>query len=327
MKYPEYLYRYRPLEDALLDREMSALGDSYLFSPQFQAMNDPMEAFYETDIDSIKTGMVRLAIPFADQIKNQIRDKINQMGLISLSTTVDNLPMWAYYGGNFSGMCLEFSVLRVRIGDLSVNAMRPVIYEETPLRPLNFFDISVENLEANLLERLQRKRNEWSHEKEWRFITRISGKKYYVDDALHRVYLGPRAQQSHIDAVCAILKNRKTEVLLGKIVGYNLTFDVIQPACADEDQRRIGAGSIPSHEELYNDGRLMRYLSVKAYDLYLVISKLSACSNVDRVSISFPDGNPSSGIIIEATFKFIGREHLSVQYNVDNYLRPWSLVE
>lgn len=47
MKTPTKLYRYRPLDDALLDCELGALRDSYLFAPPFAAMNDPMEAFYE----------------------------------------------------------------------------------------------------------------------------------------------------------------------------------------------------------------------------------------------------------------------------------------
>jgi hypothetical protein len=48
MKRPPKVYRYRPLEDALLDREVESLRHSYLYAPPFAAMNDPMEAFYET---------------------------------------------------------------------------------------------------------------------------------------------------------------------------------------------------------------------------------------------------------------------------------------
>lgn len=48
MRRPPKLFRFRPLDDSLLEREMDALGDSYLYAPSFAAMNDPMEAFYET---------------------------------------------------------------------------------------------------------------------------------------------------------------------------------------------------------------------------------------------------------------------------------------
>lgn len=48
MKTPPKLYRYRPLEDGLLNRELDALSDSFLYAPPFTAMNDPMEAFYQT---------------------------------------------------------------------------------------------------------------------------------------------------------------------------------------------------------------------------------------------------------------------------------------
>lgn len=59
MKPPAQLYRYRPFDDGLLERELNALRDSYLFSPPFSAMNDPMEAFYDTGCpgDRIAAGI------------------------------------------------------------------------------------------------------------------------------------------------------------------------------------------------------------------------------------------------------------------------------
>lgn len=48
MEPPSKLYRYRSLSADVFDRELDALEKSYLYAPPFSAMNDPMEAFYET---------------------------------------------------------------------------------------------------------------------------------------------------------------------------------------------------------------------------------------------------------------------------------------
>jgi hypothetical protein len=47
-KTPSALYRFRWLDIHTFEREMIALENSYLYAPPYSAMNDPMEAFYET---------------------------------------------------------------------------------------------------------------------------------------------------------------------------------------------------------------------------------------------------------------------------------------
>ncbi len=98
MKTPSKLYRYRPLEDALLDRELSALCDSYLYAPPFAAMNDPMEAFYETGGlgDRIISAMLAPAGKRIDGVYEMLSEMIDRFALVSFAGTHEDLPMWAY---------------------------------------------------------------------------------------------------------------------------------------------------------------------------------------------------------------------------------------
>lgn len=130
MKTPPKLYRYRPLEDALLNRELGALRDSYLYSPPFAAMNDPMEAFYETGgpSDRIINAMLAPTGKRINGMYEMLSKMINRFALVSFAGTHEDLPMWAYYGSNFAGMCLEFDAAELAIGDFQNEKLRPVTY-------------------------------------------------------------------------------------------------------------------------------------------------------------------------------------------------------
>lgn len=116
---PAQLYRFRPLTNDLLDRELDALKDSYLFSPLFSEMNDPMEAFYQ--IGGPEDKFINQAVSGGTNLTGGIykilADAMDRAALVSFSSTYKYLPMWAYYANNFAGMCLEFNTNDLLIGD------------------------------------------------------------------------------------------------------------------------------------------------------------------------------------------------------------------
>lgn len=197
MKRPPRLYRFRPLGDGdLLSREMKALRDSYLFAPHFSEMNDPMEAFYETGGPTDLVLQKMLGEDAPSHIYNLLKQAVDPMALISFASSHEHLPLWAYYASNFRGMCLEFDTDELCLGGLPTEQLFQVVYARQPLPPLTFVDISHERRAEAITSRLTRKRLEWSHEKEWRFVTATRGPHGYLDDALRRVFLGPLVAQS-----------------------------------------------------------------------------------------------------------------------------------
>lgn len=258
MKTPPKVYRYRPLEDGLLNRELGALRDSYLYAPPFAAMNDPMEAFYETGGpgDRIINAMLAPAGKRIDGMYEMLSEMIDRFALVSFAGTHEDLPMWAYYGSNFGGMCLEFDTAQLAIGDFQNEKLRPVTYARSALPPLTVTDMAPERLEEAVIARITRKRSEWAHEKEWRFITGEVGPKHYLDDALRRVFLGPRVKAEHAARVCEVLDRRPVEVLQGEIQGFELMFRSIKPARPLEECERVGAGRFNPKDIIYKQGEL-----------------------------------------------------------------------
>lgn len=281
---PKHLYRYRPLDDALVKRELSALENAFLWSPHFAEMNDPMEAFYE---------LGGIADPFVDQLLAptgkttsdmyaMARRTIDNFCLVSLSSDHTNLPMWAYYASNFAGMCLEFCTEKIFIGDFQNERLLPVNYAEAPLPPIAFHELG--EIQPAIEARLSRKRLEWRHEKEWRIITGAGGARHYVDDALTRIFLGARTTDAHAERICALFKDRPTEVLRSRVRGYELTFEVIKPATPLSDCERVGEGKLDIDELIYDREELTAFLRVPFERLTDQLHAIAALPNTQAIS-------------------------------------------
>jgi hypothetical protein len=228
---PKTLFRFRPLDAHLLGREVDALKGSYLWSPKFTELNDPMEAFYE--IGDPSDDFFEVIVPDfkvqLERIYQQFRDMLSSWCLISFAESLANYPMWAYYASNFAGMCLEFDRELLEVGDLRRERIVHVEYANTPLPRVAFHSLNDISLDW-AIRYLSRKREEWTHEHEWRYITGTGGPKHYLDDALRRVYIGPRADPKSVEAIAHALKGRPVEILQGSVSGLDMKFNTIQSA-------------------------------------------------------------------------------------------------
>ena len=323
MKPPPKLYRYRPLEEALLDRELGALRDSYLYAPPFAAMNDPMEAFYETGgpADRIINAMLAPTGKRIDGMYEILCQMIDHFALVSFASTHEDLPMWAYYGSNFAGMCLEFDSAELAIGDFQSEKLRPVTYARNALPPLTIANMEPEHLEEAVIARITRKRSEWAHEKEWRFITGEVGPKHYLDDALRRVFLGPRAKREHVARVCEVLDRRSVEVLQGEIRGFELVFHTIKQATPLEECERVGAGRFDPAEDLYFEKELREFLAVPFDTLQEECRRTALRPNMEQFAGVDLAGSDKGAIYFWTTYKLRnGREIYHKRY-FDRHLR------
>lgn len=295
VKTPQTLYRFRWLDANTFAREMDALENSYLFAPPFHAMNDPMEAFYETGspADGLIDAVFKSSGKSAKDMYKLVEDMIANFALVSFTGTYEALPLWAYYANNFAGMCLEFDTDRLFVGDFQQERLLPVTYARHALPPIGFHDFGPATMENAVLARITRKRSEWSHEKEWRFITGAVGKKHYLDDALTRVYLGPRIDPNHADRICNVLANRPVDVLQGAVRGFELDFALKQKAKPLDQCVRVGAGKFDPATHLYAEAELRAFLG-DSYD-----KLVAEC----RATILRPNVEEPAGIDIPASRK------------------------
>ncbi|MGY8829780.1 MAG: DUF2971 domain-containing protein [Pseudomonadales bacterium] len=289
MKHPAKLYRYRPLSDEnnLLERELETLQGSYLYAPSFSQMNDPMEAFYTTGgpDDQIFDAIFSHAGLSTNVLHQPFKEMVSRFGLVSFSSSHLDLPMWAYYGSNFAGMCLEFDTENLTIGDFQGEHLVKVNYAESAAPPITISGM-LGGVEPLLISRLARKRIEWAHEKEWRYITGSVARKHYLDDALTKVYLGPRVSDKHADAVCQILKNRPVAVMKGEILGFALHFHTLQQAAPLGACERVGLGLFDPANDLYPESELQDFLGANYAKLIDECRKTALRPNLEGVAVA-----------------------------------------
>ena len=106
---PNHLYRYRPLDDAFVDRELSALKDAFLWSPHFAEMNDPMEAFYELGgiADPIIDRLLASTGKSTSDMYEMARQVIDNFCLVSFSSDHMNLPNISYVSAAKAISCIR----------------------------------------------------------------------------------------------------------------------------------------------------------------------------------------------------------------------------
>ena len=280
-------------------------------------MNDPMEAFYETGgiVDTVGMKILGLPKPELDKLYDKLRTMLERFGLVCFSSSQYDLPMWAYYGSNFGGMCLEFEGSEIVTGDFQNEPLRPVTYSKNALPPLTLADIAGNFLEEAMIARITRKREEWSHERERRFVVGQLGPKYYLDDAICRVYLGPRVLPSHAEKVCEVLDRRPVEILQGEIKGFDLSFRVIKKATPLKECVRVGAGIFDLSNAFYDEPQLKQFLSVPFEKLLNECERTALRPNMEEFAGIDISSNKKDCIYFHTTFRLrSGREVYQRRY-------------
>jgi len=283
------LYRYRSLE--IIDREIDALKNSYLYAASFDKMNDPMEAFYELGggEDVIINSLFPTIPLFSSKIYSLHENYINQLGLLSFSKSNLKYPMWAYYANNFSGICLKFDKSVLMQGSLNGEIIIPITYSNETLPTISMLELigpSQEQVLKTILLRLSRKRKDWQHEDEVRIMTGKIGKKYYFENALKKIFLGPKINENHKDLICSIFENRPTEVLMGKIEGYELKFETIKPAKQLEKSEKVGQGFFVMDDALYySEQEVLSFLDVPFNSFESLCKQLTMHPNMEKIHL------------------------------------------
>lgn len=281
------LYRYRSLIS--LENEIDALKNGYLYAASFDKMNDPMEAIYE--LGSKNDTVINILFPSIPTVTNKIyslyKEMINKYGLLCFTKSNINYPMWAYYANNFSGICLEFDELILMKGSLQGEKILPVVYSNEALPTISLAEIlntNTEQASITILSRLIRKRKEWRHEDEIRIVTGTIGKKYYFEDALKKVFLGPKIDPKYQKQICSIFENRPTEILIGKIDGYDLKFETIKSSQDLNISERIGQGSIDMEDALYYSKKeVISFIEISYESLKLLCKTLAEHPNMEKL--------------------------------------------
>lgn len=303
---PDLLYRYRPLgEKTLFTRELDALEKSYLYAPRFDQMNDPMEALFEvaTADDAMAILLPPNLVAIGTRILETTAKIAKESGLISMSVDQLDYPLWAYYGSSFGGMCLEFDTAELEIGMLSRELLMKVVYDSKAPNPVSFQSLAFADPLLLVNRRLTQKREEWRHEKEWRYLAGQPGPKPHTDAALKSIYLGPRIRSDEKSRLLEVMARRPVDVYEGIVDGYDLKFHKIKTATPWSECDRVGSGHYNPDESLSAEDELRKALGSNFEALGRTCRKLSEHPNVESIDDVYLTSS-GSGVFITTTYAF-----------------------
>jgi hypothetical protein len=184
---PPYLYRYRKITDDLLDQEIEAITQQYLWCSTYRAMNDPMEGFYEPTSRLQKDSRFR-------HVVRQILDSKLAFGICCFSDTKDNEVMWAHYASNNAGICVAYRPT-VLIEGLPEGAhLARLSYGGAPpaINQADAFDVK-----SAAIKILSHKKANWIYEREWRVLGPLQRVDIGSKGCIGEVYLGSLMQPAH----------------------------------------------------------------------------------------------------------------------------------
>lgn len=189
------LYKYLSLDGVGLERAVDMIINSQVYFSNYEQLNDPFdcqaEPKWNETPDKIRDAVEQFAADNPDHtidVEAVISEQIEvsksprlqaeqqqkmlkitrQVGIYSLSETGVGLPMWAYYGGSHTGICLMISVhkevlLHLQDGwfPLKIQYLNsvPEWYYYTHQDPMAFCQYA-----------FGFKAKGWRHEKEWRLV-------------------------------------------------------------------------------------------------------------------------------------------------------------
>ena len=181
-------YKYRNF--ANLPYALDILVNQRLYAATFESLNDPMEGSYLYDTGLLTKG----------QIKALYEEKMSYR-ILSLSRTMDNMLMWAYYADSDKGM-----VVGVDIDD-------PIV----DIEPVNYVkSLKIPKGDGNLAKRiLTRKLTAWDHEEEVRVLKRTD---QFVKISVKVVIFGSAVDKAVKEIVTSIAERFCPGVAISTIV-------------------------------------------------------------------------------------------------------------
>lgn len=118
------------------------------------------------------------------RMKAGIHQNRDNVGILSLSLTPENILMWSHYADQHKGMCIEFEV-----------PVYPSLHEVTypPKAPrFSLYDIFVNGQAGESLSLLKTKHEDWRYEKEYRQIVENGDNLYDIPGPITGVVFGLR---------------------------------------------------------------------------------------------------------------------------------------
>jgi hypothetical protein len=205
------LYRYRSAEN--FDREITTIERAYLHCSPFTELNDPMEGGF-------RSGRRFRNSPRANLVRNRILDSKSDLRICAFSEFPDDPVMWAHYAGQFKGMCISYSMAKLRRNlREGPNFVRMFYSNDVPT--VHSATDDVDELARMILSY---KNNRWAYEREWRMFSGQTRVRYKDAKCIRTIRLGYRMSDEHKQEILELSQRLNCRVMETMIEGYEMRF-------------------------------------------------------------------------------------------------------
>lgn len=208
------VYKYR----ADIYRDLLTLVNNQIYAPTVQNLNDPAETIvndskiYEVFDFIEKSGLPKNTAK--DNYEKIIAEARTKLGIFSLSKTVINELLWAYYTNGHKGFCIEYDYeqLQKSLSNGFLHSVLNVQYRnDTP-------EFSINSIANNLVNDVQfikcliaTKSMAWEREEEIRITLYSSGLFEISPESVTGIYFGLRMPESDKELIINSLKGRNVK--------------------------------------------------------------------------------------------------------------------
>ena len=205
------VYKYR----SDIYRDLLTLVNNQIYAPTVQNLNDPAETIVnDSEMHEVFDLIEKDGLPrniAEDNYNKIITDARTKLGIFSLSETVVNELLWAYYTNGHKGFCIEydFEQLQRSLPKEHLHSIFNVQYKnETPEFTLNSITNYLENDSQFVKCLIATKSMPWEHEEEIRITLYSSGLFEISPESVTGIYFGLRMPESDKELVKNSLKGR-----------------------------------------------------------------------------------------------------------------------
>lgn len=247
IKPPPYLYKYA----AFTAQNLENLKNQTIYFNSPRNFNDPYDCSViptiripsDDDVDNMRSRYLtdpKTPSPVREQAQRATTERLRQIimnsandaaaakakefnerrGVSCFSEGCDDLLMWAHYGGNYRGFCLEFSTSYFpKLTKVRYSTEMPS-FDPVPILKHEYED-------SDFMSMFSSKSPSWAYEKEWRVFHAEARTSYtYPSEVLTGIYFGPEISQAALEIICLILRGQNETVAFWKGVRSTSSFKV-----------------------------------------------------------------------------------------------------
>ena len=137
---------------------------------------------------------------FQSMAWNLVNTKIDNIGILSMTTSYQNCLMWSHYASNHQGICIE-----IEIPDDTLS-LRKVTYSRKQPK-LNLYE-AMHQKYGRFVDLFYNKSRHWKHEKEWRMVSHMGNTTKHIPGAkITRLIFGINTSEKTKEMLSSSISN------------------------------------------------------------------------------------------------------------------------